>query len=185
MTDKPLEQEFLAFLEKRRQEMKEKYDRVLPTGELLFNRYDKAEYLGAGDGTSVYDTSVIMGDVRLGRHVWVGPYTLLEGVHAPVTIGNFVSVNSGVQIYSHDSTKYYVSGGRVPFKEGPVTVGDYTVIGSMSMISCGVTIGSHCVIGANSLVTRDIPDGHIAGGTPARLIGRVEWQDGDVRFRYF
>lgn len=122
MTDKPLEQEFLAFLEKRRQEMKEKYDRVLPTGELLFNRYDKAEYLGAGDGTSVYDTSVIMGDVRLGRHVWVGPYTLLEGVHAPVTIGDFVSVNSGVQIYSHDSTKYYVSGGRVPFKEGPVTV---------------------------------------------------------------
>ena len=88
MTDKPLEQEFLAFLEKRRQEMKEKYDRVLPTGELLFNRYDKAEYLGAGDGTSVYDTSVIMGDVRLGRHVWVGPYTLLEGVHAPVTIGD-------------------------------------------------------------------------------------------------
>lgn len=33
-------------LANKRDEMKEKYKRVLPTGELLFNRFDKAEYLG-------------------------------------------------------------------------------------------------------------------------------------------
>ena len=102
-----------------------------------------------------------------------------------MTVGDFVSINTGVQVYSHDSTKHYVSGGKVPFKTGPVTIGDCTVIGSMSMIACGVTIGSHCVVGAGSMVTQDIPDGHIAAGTPARLIGKVEIQDEDVRFLYF
>ena len=185
MTDAEFGNRLLAFLDRRRQEMMRQYDRILPTGELLFNRYDKAAFLGTGDGTSIYDTSVIMGDVRLGCHVWVGPYTLLEGVHAPISIGDFVSINSGVQIYSHDSTKYYVSGGRVPFKKGPVTIGAHTVIGSMSMIACGVTIGNGCVVGANSMVTQDIPDGHIAAGTPAKLIGKIEVLEDDVLFHYF
>ncbi len=185
MDNERFEQELLAYLEEKREAMTRRFHRVLPTGELLFNRYDKAAYLGAGEGTSVYDTSVIMGDVRLGKKVWVGPYTLIEGIHAPVTVGDFVSINTGVQVYSHDSTKHYVSGGKAPFKTGPVTIGDCTVIGSMSMIACGVTIGSHCVVGAGSMVTQDIPDGHIAAGTPARLIGKVEIQDEDVRFLYF
>lgn len=185
MTDTEFEACLLALLDKKRQDMMRQYNRILPTNELLFSRNDKAAFLGTGDGTTIYDTSVIMGDIRLGEHVWVGPYTLLEGVHAPVTIGNFVSINSGVQIYSHDSTKYYVSGGRVPLKKGAVTIGDHTVIGSMSMIACGVTIGSRCVIGANSMVTKDVPDGYIAAGTPAQVIGKVEVIENDVQFRYF
>lgn len=45
--------------------MKKKDNRVLPSGELIFNRYDKAKYLNYGEGTSVYDTSVEMGDAKL------------------------------------------------------------------------------------------------------------------------
>lgn len=117
MDNERFEQELLAYLEEKREAMTRRFHRVLPTGELLFNRYDKAAYLGAGEGTSVYDTSVIMGDVRLGKKVWVGPYTLIEGIHAPVTVGDFVSINTGVQVYSHDSTKHYVSGGKVPVQD--------------------------------------------------------------------
>ncbi len=34
----------------------------------------------------------------------------------------------------------------------------------------GVTIGRNCVIGANSVVTKDIPDGCVAVGVPAKVI---------------
>lgn len=177
--------EFDNFMAARREEMKHKYNRVLPSGELIFNRFDKGEYLHCGEGSSVYDTSVIMGDVKIGDHVWVGPYTLLEGSSAQLTIGNFVSIDAGVMIYTHDSTKHYVSGGKAPFEHGPVTIGSYTVIGTMSMIGANVTIGDHCVIGAHSFVNKDVPDYSIVAGTPAKVIGKVILEEEGVRFEYF
>lgn len=176
---------FNEYMRIRREEMKEKYNRVLPSGELIFNRFDKAEYLKCGKKSSIYDTSVIMGDVIIGDNVWVGPYTLLEGSTDKLQIGNFVSIDAGVMIYTHDSTKYYVSGGKSPFAKGPVTIGDNTVIGTMSMIGCNVTIGKHCVIGAHSFVNNDVPDYSIAAGVPAKIIGKVILDEEGVRFEYF
>lgn len=179
------EEKFEEYFRLKRDEMKEKYNRVLPSGELIFNRFDKAKYLNCGEGSSIYDTSVIMGDVKIGAHVWVGPYTLLEGINAELIIEDFVSIDAGVMIYTHDSTKYYVSGGVVPFKTGSVTIKNNTVIGTMCMIGCNVTIGKHCVIGAHSFVNRDIPDYSIAAGVPAKVIGKVILCEKDVEFEYF
>lgn len=38
----------------------------------------------------------------------------------------------------------------------------------------GVHIGKRCVIGAGSVVTKDIPDGSVAVGIPARVIMTTE-----------
>ena len=176
---------FDRLMQSRRDQMRLDYDRVLPSGELIFNRFDKAVYLSCGEGSSVYDSSVIMGDVRIGSHTWVGPYTLVEGANAPVEIGDYVTINSGAMIYSHDSTKYYVSGGKNAVEKAGVKIGSYTVIGTMSIINCGVTIGSHCVVASNSFVNRDVPDYTIVGGNPAKPIGRViQKKNGEVAFDY-
>lgn len=176
---------FEGYMQEKREEMKEKYNRVLPSGELIFNRFDKAKYLKCGENSSIYDTSVVMGDVEIGSNVWVGPYTLLEGSNAKLVIGDFVGIGTGVTICTHDSTKYLLSGGDIPFDKGPVTIKNNTVVGTMSMIGCNVTIGHHCVIGAHSFVTRDIPDFSIAAGVPAKVIGKVVLDEGGVHFEYF
>ena len=177
---------FDELMEERRNDMRDSYNRVLPSGELIFNRFDKGKYLNCGENSSVYDTSVVMGDVSIGNHVWVGPYTLLDGSSGELVIGDYVSIDSGVMIYTHDSTKNYVSGGVNPFEKGNVIIKGNTVIGSMSIITCGVTIGCHCVIGANSFVNRDIPDYSIVAGTPAKIIGKVIENDkGEVNFEYY
>ena len=175
---------FEQYMSRMRDDMRNTYHRVLPSGELIFNRFDKGRYLHCGENSSVYDTSVVMGEVQIGDHVWVGPYTLLEGSNAKLTIGNYVSIDAGVMIYTHDSTKHYVSGGICPFEYGAVSIGDYTVIGTMSIIRHGVKIGDHCVIAANSYVKEDIPDYSIAAGNPAKVIGRVVLDGKDVRFEY-
>lgn len=185
MTDRDFAALFENHMVTKRDEMKEKFNRVLPSGEYIFNRYDKAAYLGCGEGSSVYDTAVIMGDVVIGENVWIGPYTLLEGINGKLTIGNWVSINSGVMICTHDSTKEYVSGGVMPVEKGDVTIGDNTVIGTLSMVDCGVKIGNHCVIGAHSFVNSDIPDNSIAAGIPAKIIGHVKVnEDNTVEFEY-
>ena len=176
---------FDELMRDRRIDMQNRFNRVLPSGELIYNRFDKARDLGFGEGSSVYDTSVIMGDISVGEHVWIGPYTLVEGATDTVEIGDYVTLDAGVMIYTHDSTKYYVSGGKNPFESGPVRIKNNTVIGTMSIISCGVTIGSHCVVAANSYVNKDVPDNTIVAGNPAKAIGRVVIdENGEVEFDY-
>ncbi|MDJ0978411.1 MAG: acyltransferase [Erythrobacter sp.] len=52
-----------------------------------------------------------------------------------------------------------------------VHIGDGSWIGENVCIS-GASVGAHCVIAANSVVTRDIPDGCVAAGAPARIVKR-------------
>ena len=180
------EKDLTELLAHRRDEMREKYNRVLPTGELLFNRFEKASYIDMGEGSSIYDASVVMGNVTFGKNVWVGPYTLIEGVHGKVSIGDFVSINAGVMIFSHDSTKHYLSGGIDDYKKGDVFIDSCTVIGSMSIILCGVSVGAHSLVSANSLVTKDVPPYSIAAGNPAKIIGKVlQDESGHVSLEYF
>lgn len=45
----------------------------------------------------------------------------------------------------------------------------------------GVSIGASSVIGAGSVVTRDIPEGVLAAGNPARVIRKITEQDSMYR----
>jgi hypothetical protein len=56
-----------------------------------------------------------------------------------------------------------------PVSFAGVEIGDFTWVPGAT-INPGVRIGRNCVIGVNSLVTRDIPDGSLAGGSPAKVL---------------
>lgn len=43
-------------------------------------------------------------------------------------------------------------------------------IGTGAVLLCGVTIGEGATVGAGSVVTKDVPDGAIVAGNPARLL---------------
>ncbi|NMM61968.1 acyltransferase [Clostridium sp. P21] len=161
------------------------WNRVLPTNELFFDRWKKAEYVNCGENTSIYDSSVIMGNVCIGKNVWIGPFTLLEGINGKLTIGDNCDISAGVHIYTHDSSLNVISGGKVPLKKGNVYIGNNTYIGSMSVIKEDVSIGNSCIIGANSFVNKDIPDNCVAVGTPAKIIGKVIVNGENTKIEYF
>lgn len=173
------------YLSCKRNQMWEKWERVLPTNELLFDRWEKAKMLNSGEGTSVYDSSLIFGEVEIGKNVWIGPFTILEGLNGRLKIGDYCSISSGVQIYTHDSVKYSLTSGKLGYEKGNVEIGNNTYIGSMTIINKSVKIGEYCVIGANSFVNKDIPSYSIAFGTPAKIVGKVEIRNDDVKFHYF
>ena len=53
-------------------------------------------------------------------------------------------------------------------------IGDYSFIGTGTIISKDVRIGRNVIVGAGSVVTKDIPDNEIWAGNPARLIKKRE-----------
>jgi serine O-acetyltransferase len=50
------------------------------------------------------------------------------------------------------------------------TIGDNVLIGAGAKIIGPVKIGNNVTIGANSVVTKDIPDGAVVGGNPAKIL---------------
>lgn len=159
---------------RERERKNKKWHRVLPFGELIVDRWEKAKYLGFGEKTSIYDSSIVMGDVRVGKDTWIGPFTLLDGTGGGLTIGNHCSISSGVQIYTHDTVDQCVSGGKEEAVYASVMIGNNCYIGPMAIISKGVEIGDCCIIGANSFVNKSYKDHAIIAGTPAKEIGKVE-----------
>ena len=173
----PLHQSLWDLYEQLRAEKRERFERDLPIQELLFDRWERARHLGFGDGTSIYHSALVYGDVKVGRGSWIGPNTLLDGSHG-LRIGDSCSISAGVNIYTHDTVQWALSGGKAEYEGAPVAIGSCCHIGSHAVIYKGVTIGDHCVIGASSFVNRDIPPFTVAVGVPCRPIGRVEQRDG-------
>jgi len=169
------------------EEFKRKWNRSLPFHEEMLGdkiRWERAKFLGFGDGTSIYQSSYVYGDVKVGRHTWIGPFTILDG-SGGLEIGDYCSISAGVQIYTHETVEWAVTGGKAKYVYAPVRIGNCCFIGPLTVIRMGVTIGDHCIIGAHSFVNKSIPSNSIAVGCPARIIGKVKVYDGKVKFVYF
>ena len=163
-------QEILELHSILRDEIKNRWNRVLPLNEEITDRWEKAKYLDFGEGSSIYDSSIVLGNVKVGKKTWIGPFTILDGSGGKLKIGNHCSISAGVQIYTHDSVKWAISGGKEKYETGDVFIGNDCYIGPHALISKGVKIGNKVIIGANSLVNKDIPSNSEAFGIPAKIV---------------
>ena len=170
--------ELLQLHEQLDRNMLASYARSLPINEELGDRWVRAKRLGFGQRTSIYDSCLVYGPPEVGSDCWIGPFCILDG-SGGLTIGDWVTISSGVHIYTHDSVRRALSAGREPILRAPVRIGSQVYLGPNCLVGKGVTIGKQCVVGAFSFVNRDVPDGSIVVGQPARIVGTVE-DDGNV-----
>lgn len=143
-----------------------KHKRHVSFGDLFTDRWETAKFYGFGEGSSCYDNVLILGDVKVGKHTWIGPNTILDG-SGDLVIGDYCSISAGVQIYTHDTVKYANSLGKEDVERESVTIGSGVYIGPNTVIQKGVTIGDGATIGACSFVNKSIPKGARAWGSPA------------------
>jgi acetyltransferase-like isoleucine patch superfamily enzyme len=90
----------------------------------------------------------------------------------PIAIGSGVMIAASCALYSYDH-------GLLPDQpirkqavqsKGPIIIEDGAWLGYGTIVLGGVRIGKGAAIGAGSVVTRDIPDGAVAVGNPARVV---------------
>jgi acetyltransferase-like isoleucine patch superfamily enzyme len=154
-----------------RDDTRSKYNRVNPFIEDLFEWEEKGRYFGSKN-TRIYDSATIIGNVKLGDGCWVGPFVMLDGTGG-LTIGDNVDFSTGVKVFSHDTVKRALTGGKHPTEFAPVEIGSNCFIGTDAVILKGARLGDRCVVAANSLVNGRFPANSIVAGIPAKRIGTV------------
>lgn len=52
----------------------------------------------------------------------------------------------------------------------PILIGDDVWIGVNAVLMPGVQVGAHAIIGANAVVTKNVPEGAVVAGVPAKIL---------------
>lgn len=113
-----------------------------------------------------------VGDVIIGHHTRIGLHNTIIG---PVTIGNHVNLAQGITVtaLNHNFSETAKRIDEQGVSTMPISIGDDVWIGTNAVILPGVTIGSHSVVAAGAVVTKDVPNGCIVAGVPAKIIKRI------------
>jgi acetyltransferase-like isoleucine patch superfamily enzyme len=150
---------------------KNKFNRSLPLADYFVDRWEKAKSLNFGEGTSIYDNVLVLGDVKVGKNCWIGPNVILDGSGDSLSIGDHCDISAGVQIYTHDTVDRVIYNKEI--EKGKVMIGNNCYIGPNVVISKDIIIEDFVVIGANSFVNKNIPSYSKAFGTPATVKGKI------------
>jgi acetyltransferase-like isoleucine patch superfamily enzyme len=88
-----------------------------------------------------------------------------ESIHIDegTLVASFVTILTHEHIYRDESNP------SLPLHR-PVHIGKRCFIGISAIILPGIKIGDDCIIGSGSVVTKDVPNGSMAVGVPARII---------------
>lgn len=98
-----------------------------------------------------------------------------------VAIHNNVRIACGVQFITHDifsqmfnqNIRYQGLKSFTPHF-GTIEVFDDVCIGGNVTIMPGVKIGPNAIVAGGAVVTKDVPEGAVVGGNPAKVIGTVD-----------
>lgn len=126
-----------------------------------------AEKLRVPFGTATHPSSCISPSASIGEGTAVMPGAI---VNADAQVGRHCIINTGASIDHECDIEDYVHIAPHATLCGNVHVGEGTWIGAGATIIPGITIGQWATIGAGAVVIRDVPDGAVVAGVPARAI---------------
>lgn len=131
------------------------------------------EVIEIGDDTKINEQVFAGGPtlpesrLTIGARCIVMQHTFLNPTK-PLVIGDDTGVGGKCSIFTHGSWQNQLEG--YPVKFAPVELGRGVWIPWQVFIMPGVTIGDGATIGAGSLVTKDVPAGALAAGSPAKVL---------------
>jgi acetyltransferase-like isoleucine patch superfamily enzyme len=147
---------------------------IIRSGSIIYAGSQFGERFETGHRVTIREGTVAGENLRVGT---------LSDIQGDCVIGDYVRFHSNVHIGQKSVVGNYVwifpyvvltNDPHPPstFLVG-VTVGDFSVIATMSVVLPGVTIGKDALIGAGSIVNRDVGDEDVVVGNPAKKVATV------------
>ncbi len=131
-----------------------------------------------GHGALIREANQIGDDVSIGTHSIIEHHVVIgDGVriHSNVFIPEFSLLEEGAWVgpgVVFTNAPYPRSAGVKETLKGPRLLAG-AKIGAHATLLPGLTIGRNALVGAGAVVTRDVPDGAVVVGNPARIVKQV------------
>ena len=126
------------------------------------------------DGSKAGAFVEIQKGATIGKNCKISSHTFIcEGVHIEdnVFIGHNVTfINDRFPRATNDDGSMQTD---ADWKVEETRIKKGASLGSSVTVLCGVTIGERSIIGAGSVVLKNIPDGVVAAGNPARVLRKI------------
>ena len=110
--------------------------------------------------------------VHIGNSVGIFEGTVINP-SSRVTIGDCVGIGADCLLWTHGAWCNPLDG--FPYSFAPVTIGSNVWLPARSIMLPGSSIGDNCVIGTGSIITKDIPSGSLAMGSPCKVVKENEY----------
>lgn len=153
-------------MEKRREKLKEMF------AEIGDECYVESPFYSNFGGRNVHFGNGVYANFNLtlvdDTHIYVGDYTMIGPNVTIATAGHPL-----LPMLRQKGLQYNAS----------VRIGKNCWIGAGAILLPGVTVGDDTVIGAGSVVTKDIPSGVVAVGSPCRVLRQIGEHDREYYFR--
>ena len=126
----------------------------------------------------VHETAAVIGNVVIGRDVYVGPGAAIRGDWGGVEIGDGCNVQEGCVIHMFPGVvvvlepSAHVGHGAVVHG---ARIGRNALIGMNAVVMDNAVVGEECIVGALTFVPADmqIPARKVVVGNPARIVKDV------------
>ena len=127
--------------------------------------FEKFKGMGYSFATVVHPSAIVASDVVLGEGAQVMAGTVIQpgsriGINSIINTSASVDHDCTIGDYVHIAPGVTLSGG--------VEIGTGSHIGTGATVIQRITIGISCLVAAGAVVTKDITDGAMARGVPAR-----------------
>lgn len=180
--ERELYEKIINLQKKMRKHTYDKYKRINPFFEDICDWKERGEFWTGYNNVTIYNSATICGDVKIGKNSWIGSFVNLDGT-GELSIGEYCSISSGVQILSHDTIEWALTGGKANYTYAKTEIGDRCFIGTKAIITKGVHIDCESIVAAGAVVTKSFPKNSIIAGVPAKQIGRVTVEPGTLKIR--
>ena len=121
----------------------------------------------------------VIGNVVLGDQVSIWFNAVLRGDNDPITVGRASNIQDGSVLHTDIGSPLTIEEGVTVGHKVMLHgcfIGKNSLIGINSVVLNGARVGKNCLVGANSLIPegKDIPDGSLVMGSPAKVIRQLD-----------
>lgn len=140
--------------------------RCLGTYKTSLCRCGENSYVGGGVSLSHPE------NITIGRNSYVNGGMLCASPGAKIVIGDDCLVSYAVHLRTdmHRHSDPDVPVNCQGHDEADIVLGDNVWVGYGAQVMSGVTVGSNSIVGAGAVITRDVPEGVVVAGVPAKVI---------------